>query len=340
MGERKITIIAYDCPGCGASLNIESDQKSVTCEYCGMHFTIEEEKEAEPKTEHVYATVENIPKVTMDPKKMRIMVITIVLLVGLVFVPFIFGIIFSAFSLVRDIGTEVKVATKVTEADPFKNVQVRLEGMEPIAEVSEVINGTDIRGIRYHVDKKTDLSNGDVITIEAEDMSGYKWTNTSYQYTISGLSQLVTDLSQLTQEDQDLIYSEAKREIEKNWEMNLSSTDRTAETLHLTLQPYKMYLGVRKDANIFTDKNAVYPAFETTIEENGKTYTFYQYARIENIYHSSGGAFHGEFNTMDGSFGYIYTGEYGFGDNFAIWGYESVLKMESAMVDENYILTK
>ncbi len=236
--------------------------------------------------------------------------------------------------------TETRVEARLTEADPFKNVQLRIDGMEPYAEVREVVNGSDIRGIRYHVDKKTDLSNGDVITIEAEEMSGYEWTSNSYEYTISGLDQLVTDLSQLSQEECDQLYAEAKKEIEKDWEKNLSNTDRTTETIQLNIQPYKMYINVCKDFSYYSNKNAVYPAFETTIVEGGKTYTFYQYAEIESVYHSPDGSLHGDYHTMSASKGFIYTSEYGFGDDYSIWGFDSARKMESDMENDNYKLIK
>ena len=80
--------------------------------------------------------------------------------------------------------------------------------------------------------------------------------------------------------------------------------------------------------------------FETTFESNGKTYTVYQFAEIENVYMMSDGSVHGDFNTMSASSGFIFSDDFDFEEFFAIWGFETVLKMESELENENFNLIK
>ena len=38
-----IHLISARCPVCGATLNVDSDQKQALCEYCGTKFLIQED---------------------------------------------------------------------------------------------------------------------------------------------------------------------------------------------------------------------------------------------------------------------------------------------------------
>lgn len=340
MGERKVTILSYDCPGCGAAIKIDPDQKMANCEYCGTQFTIE--RETTPPQNQGYTANPNVgPSSTIRNNK--VLKFLPLIIVGCIFmmawvIPLVFGGIFALTGAFSDVRTEV---AKIIEVDPFENIQVKVEGMEPWATISDVKTDTSLR-VKYKVDQKSGLSNGDVVIIEAEEMAGYQWTHSTYEYTVSGLDTIVLDVSQLSDEDQELIYREAKKEIESQWERNLDYLDASLEDFHVDVKPYKMYINVCKDPSelFFYDKNIVYPAFETTFRIDGKNYTVYQYGEVHNVYLSPDGAMHGNFDFLDSSHGYIYSDSMGIKKSFSIWGFESILQMESAMEDENYRLIK
>lgn len=334
MGERRVTIITYDCPGCGASVKINPGNTSATCEYCGTHFAV---------------TNETVPPRRVEPprpnrvasnraKALAIVIVVMVLMFSLVIVPVIFMSLVAASST----SNTTRVEAQKIEADPFKDIKVHFDGMEPFGTFKDVTNNSGIYGIKYVVDKRSNLSNGDVITITAEDLKGYEWTTSTYEYTVSGLSTIVRDIAQLSEADQELLFTEAKKEVEKHWEDNLTHSDYTMESLHVDIKPYKLYLNLNKDEEyiFFSSNNIVYPAFETTISVKGKTYTFYQYADIANVYKNPDGSMHGDFDRMSASNGYLYFNELGISDSFSIWGFDSVLKMESNMEDEHFDLIK
>lgn len=338
MEEKKVKIITYDCPGCGASLKIDAEQTTATCEYCGTHFAIESEKASSQNTE--YSSNSQDTRRTLATKLgiiIPVAVIAVFLLFSVV-MPMLFGGLFSVVGLLNMSMTE----EQVIEVDPFENINVQIEGMEPWAKIKDVTNNSDIYGIKYNIDKQTRLSNGDVLTIEVEEMKGYKWTRNSYEYKVSGLDSIVLDVEQLSDADKEMLLDEARKEIENNWKSNLMNSGLTMDDINLCIMPYKIYINSNKeeDDNYFSSNNIVYPAFEITFEGNGNTYTVYQFAAIENVYLSSDGAMHGDFNNMSAVSGYIYSCNLGFEESFAIWGFDSIVKMESDMEDENYNLIK
>ncbi|MDO5157026.1 MAG: hypothetical protein Q4D51_13795 [Eubacteriales bacterium] len=343
MGITKVTIISYECPSCGASINIDPEQTKATCEYCGAQFAIEREQEAPknepPRNAGYNNTARNSNQELRKKAQIFIPIIVVsVLLVGVFFINVIGGI-FVALAT-RSSSTQ-RTEQKLVEVDPFKDIKVNIEGKEPWARVTSVTNNdTSLRGISYNLDKKTGLSNGDVITIQAEEMRGYRWTNVSYEYTVSGLDTIVREMSQLSDADKDFLFQEAQKEIEKDWEDNLQNTDISKDGIKLNIQPYQIYINVNKneDSVFLSSDNTVFPVFEITFEGNGKNYTYYQYADIDNVYLSSDGSLHGDFNTMGVMNGFEYFQD--LEDDFVIHGFDSVVKMESNMEKDDFKLIK
>lgn len=340
MGKRQVTIITYDCPNCGATVKIDHEHSSATCDYCGTHFAIESERVTPPNAGYDRSRQPVNRRPGTKRSNAVVLTVIIVLLATFIITPFVLGIILTAAGIGK--STPQRTVVQTTEADPFKDIQLQFDGMEPWAKVQKVTADTGIRDIEYVLDKQTKLSNGDVITIQAKDLKGYKWTTPSYKYTVSGLNSLITNAAQLSEADQEMLYSAAESEIKKAWEENLQNTDFTMESLNVSIQPYKIYISVNTNEEYYSyvNNNIIYPAFETTFEGNGKTYTLYQYATIHNVYLSPDGSLHGDFESMHAANGIIFSDDYNFDRFFAIWGYESLLKMESSMEDENYNLMK
>jgi len=335
MGRRKVTIITHTCKGCGANLKINPEQKSAVCEYCGAQITIENEA-----MESAGGKQGSKDRLADHSLFFILLILGFAIFVSIAIIILIVGsaLVFRTKNLV---GKQVAVKQEIEE-NPFKGVKVQIEGMEPWARVINVTNGSGIHGARYTWEQQDGLSNGDVITITAEPLSGYQWTVSTYDYIVSGLNSVVVDVAQLSEEDTEMLYQEAKQEIERHWDSNLSNTGVSKEDLHLEITPYNIYINVNRDGDnaYFYGNNMVYPAFEVTFEAEGKNYTVYQFAEIDNVYITPEGSLHGDFNSMNASKGYIYTGSYGMEDAFSIWGFETVIKMESEMEDENFTLIK
>lgn len=348
MGERRFTIVTYDCPGCGASIKINPGQMQVTCEYCGNSFEIESEREKEREREQEMqrAAREGAARAAQQRDQqnrvnLRNKVIIIVAVVGVVLM---MGSIITVELIASLVGAaaERQYKESVVDKNPYENITVRMKGKEPWAEIEGISGDSKLYGLEYSADKTSGLSNGDVITIQAKALRGYRWTEDSYQYTVSGLDSIVTELNQLDEETRKNIYEECQKEIERDWEDGLENCDITVEDIQLTIQPYKMYLNVNKEEgySFYPANNVLMISFETTFTHEGKTQTVYQYVAVDEVYWGSDGILHGEFDKMDATRGYLYSQTLGFDEYFSVSGYESAFKMESSMEEDSYRLKK
>lgn len=337
MNNKKMNMIAYRCPSCGANVKIEENQSKVVCEYCGTEFqTNKEEKKQQAAPEvKVNSTVSNTSR---KRKSIKIIGCVIIPLVGFWILGF--GIIFI--NSINSIGSPGKNTKEVEilEINPFDNIKVEITGKEPYASISKVSSG-DGSYTEFKYDKNQGLSNGDVIKITAEPKNGYVYTQSEYEYTVSGLDVLVTDIDQLSDESRELLYNEAKKVVEKSWTESLSYSDFTAEKLNIEIVPDKIYLNVNKEpSGYYSNDNMLMPSFETSFTCNGKSYTVYQYAVINNAYLDSNGNLHAEFQNIYSGGGFVWSDDYGINDSFGIDAYESELAMESSMEDDYYKLIK
>lgn len=336
MGMRKVTIISYDCPSCGASVKIDANASKATCEYCGNQFVIEQEK----------TQTSNVPPTNARYQPSRKVMIFIPIIVVAVLFTGIFMISLFSGVLMEIDGArkDNKYEQKIDKIDPFKDIEVVVEGKEPWAEITSITsNDPDVRGTKYTVDKDEGLSNGDVVTITVGDPSiGQEWTKTTYEYTISGLDTLVTDLTQIKEEDREMIFQVAKEELVKDWKDNLDYANYTPEDVKLDIQEGNMYLSLYKEnkMNAFSEFNFVWATFTSTMEADGKTYTYYHCVDISNVYYSPDGKIHGDFNLMDGSNGFLFNNELDSTFMLAVHGFESELKMEADMEKDNFTLIK
>ncbi|MCQ2482231.1 MAG: hypothetical protein MJ153_01925 [Clostridia bacterium] len=337
MGKREIKIISYDCPGCGATVQIDADQTEAKCEYCGVSFKIEEEKQqpasntnvVNPISGAIASTVKTIGKIYIG----IIAVIGVIVLIAII----------SAITNLNSDSVSNSTTVQIIEADPFENLEVKLDDAAPWGTISYVRGKVDGYSVEYSVDKSKKLSNGDIVTIKAEPRDGYEWTRDSYEYTVEGLDTVITDISMLSEEDIELITSVAKEEIQKKWDEVFDDSDETitAESINLQINLYKTYLNI-SDSDYYSpylDSNSVLVAFETTYTIDSKDYTLYQFATLDDVIIEPDNSMVADFNTIWCN-GYLNLGDYGFNHYCGISAYESVLKMESDMKRTDFTLIK
>lgn len=328
------------CPGCGASLNINDWQKVVTCEYCGMTFKVDEGV----KSRNTYTTRTPEEYHKIGKTVATIVIICVVSFWALIILISILGAIFSA---EKGTNSSVKSSSQTKEevilVNPYENINIQLADVAPWGRIVNVKGDDELSRVEYKVSKTEGLSNGDKVIITAEEMKGYSWTESSYEYTVEGLDELVTDISMLSDDDKELIYSEAEALLIKEWEKNIEGCKFTIEDIKLELEPYNLYLKVSQSDYYasYLDNNVVMPAFKTTFVNKDKTYTIYQYADLSNVIITSDGQLKADFDVMGGLNGFSFGDDYGFKNQyFAIYGYDRVIQMESSMEKDNYKLYK
>lgn len=332
-----INLKKCSCPGCGASININSLQKTVNCDYCGMSFRIDDEK-ADGNSSRITYTSEDYQKIGKTAA-----IIIIACICSFIGILIIIGIIGAVISTKKISENQVFIKDELVEMNPYENIEIKLGDIEPWGRIEKVKGPDELSRLEYKVSKSEGLSNGDKVRITAGELKGYSWTEEYYEYTVEGLDELVTDVSMLSDSDKELIYSEAKDLLIKKWEKNIEDCKFTTEDIQLEIEPYNLYINVSQYDyyGSYLDNNIVMPAFKTTFENNDKTYTIYQYVELSNVIITGDGQLKADFNTMSAYSGLLFGNDYGFKNQyFAIYGYDGILQMESAMAKDKYKLIK
>lgn len=332
-----INLKKCECPACGASLNINTWQKIVTCDYCGKNFRIDDEQARNSGSYRTYTSEEY--------QKMGKTIAIVIISVIAAFFGFILliGIIGAVVTSNKAPETTTNSREKLIELNPYENINIQLGDIEPWGKIVKIKGTDELSRVDYKASKSEGLSNGDKVKITAGELYGYSWTEDYYEYTVEGLDELVTDLSMLKDEDKELIYSEAKAYLIKQWEKNIEDCKFSIDDIELELEPYNIYINVSQFDYYasYLDNNIVMPVFKTSFVNNDKTYTIYQYVDLTNAIITSTGQLKADFDTISGFNGFSFGDDYGFKNQFfAIYGYDSVLKMESSMMKDNYRLVK
>lgn len=126
------------------------------------------------------------------------------------------------------VGKEEKVTVKGLEKapnfDPFENLTIECEGVSPNGFVR--LDTTNCFGdLKYSVDQTSGLSNGDVVTVNASmpvDVSEYYQKygkipkKDSYEFTVSGLDEVITRAEQIPQDARDTMNEKRRENLEEN----------------------------------------------------------------------------------------------------------------------------
>lgn len=284
-----------NCPKCGGVLKVRDDADDVVvCEYCGnsVHVDTREERDkAYQKAKGEYdAKYEYEQKVNKDEQK-RLrrngpLARTFKILAGSVLGSVLFIVLMFAvleFTIDGKICGRSILGAETVEIVPFEYITVEYDG----------INGKGTASVKYDEDmpfpkecirtfipEDSYLSNGDVVSVEVSlnytyespDKTEYHISNdnSSKSFTVSGLTELLQDCSELTEEHFASLNSHSSN-IFDNYLSNESVK---------SFDQYKIYLAANSEDNILYD---VYRCVYTD-KYSGKDETIYVPIEYINIY--------------------------------------------------------
>lgn len=331
---------SYQCPNCGADMELSIDQKSIVCEYCGKKLYFANTNNANDPNAQPQLMVQDEKRRLQQTLNSAARARKIILVIYITIFVFVFGCVaVSVIAGFNSVSSSRRTAsTTLKEVNPFKGLQVEITGVAPYAKVQSV-KGTAVRNAQFKADKTEGLSNGDVITITVDDMYGYSWTETSYQYTVSGLDTLVVSPSEIPQDDVETIQNFGADKIKKSW---TKAIDLDESEYQLTITPCAMYMSVSKQYS-YRHNNYVMVEYQIDFVFGEATGTVYNYVSIPDAILSADGSFSLAYDDLSVEGDSLWLEEYGVTLNHGyIWvnGFDSVLEMESDMQDQDYQLVK
>lgn len=338
-------LYSYQCPNCGADMEVSPDQKSIVCEYCGKKLffannSTPNNPNAQPELrvqqEQVAAEIRRQEGLKAANTARRVF-LTIFAVFWLVVVGCI------AFAIINsDINSSTRTSRTTaapTEMDPFAGIQISVKGTAPYAKLDHVKN-PEIRGISFHADKTEGLSNGDVITITVDEMSGYAWTETTYTYTVSGLDTFVTAPDKIPEADMQTIHEFSLKKIQDDWLKNIDG-DPSSYTLYV--ESYATYVNMTNDpTGFYKNDSSILAAYKVDFKLNGTTGTYYTYVEIPDAYLRVDGTLKASYDHANLVWHTFWISDLGVkSHNYEnVSGYKTVLEMESAMEEDGYTLVK
>ncbi len=331
MGNQKF--YSYQCPCCGATMEISPDQKRLTCEYCGKKLTIAQNR-ATGQTELRKQTIQNT-------KNAIVIVVVIVSLLLL-------GSCVSCFTFIGGItSSSIQSSTRVNdtkEVDPFdkmENINACISGYAPYGKFNaNKLSNSDIREIKYTVNKSTDLNNNDIVIVTALPMDGYHWTTTTKNITIDGLDTIIEAENQISEEDLNVLHDYCIEKVESDIRETLGDENYDSSDISLSIEPYKIYSSVSNDHNFYSiDPFVIFAAYKVDCEIKGVSGTFYKYVEIPNAVIRPNGTLKASYDKSSTTDGFIWVEDLGVKEyiNY-ISGYLTVLEMESSLEREGCTL--
>lgn len=321
---------SYECPCCGASMNVSADQKKLTCEFCGKKLYAAQSR-----------TTGETHLQSQSKRNASRIVITVFVMIFVVLPTVLVICRLAGSDRRKTISSTYSEKAVIKEVDPFEGFQVKVSGYAPFAKIDSMRRASSISKIEYKADKTTGLSNGDVVTITVKPLEGYKWTKETFTYTVSGLDTLVQEFSQISEEELAEIDSFCRGKLTDMWEQNVKA--ESDGDLVLKIEPYKNYLRILKDQdmNYFNQPNTIIMAYKVDFTVYGVSGTLYQYIGIPKAFISPEGKLKLAYDRFDSFNGYIWLNlEFGVDDYISVNGYKTVIEMEADMEDDAYTLLK
>lgn len=203
---------------------------------------------------------------------------------------------------------------ELTEIDPFEGLEVSFTGLSPDGQLVYEYTGDDtyVSESSFTCDQSSGLRNGDVVTISirnydeaAAESSGYRFTQTSRQYTVEGLDGYVETYSGLTeeflsfakQESQDIINAYAAQDYSDECTLGaieyagyIFQTPKDMSSADHYNILYVIYRGtVSHSENDFPATNVYFPVRFNDILPSGGDFTYEDEPEIEGSSNLSGG---------------------------------------------------
>lgn len=174
---------------------------------------------------------------------------------------------------------------EVQTIDLFENIDVTFQGIAPNATATIIDANTDYYVYtQYNLDKKSNLSDGDIITVtakyDAEELlnAGYIAESDTKEFRVSNVPKYVTELSEIP----DDILGKMKNQIEDAMLAQVAS--RWVETDSLSGMNYVgSYLLKLKDGMYGNASNYLYIIYKIDVENSADVFSFYTYGCFNNL---------------------------------------------------------
>lgn len=212
------------------------------------------------------------------------------------------------------------------KANPFIGVSVNFYGMsgEGRAElhVSNRIGEEYADISRFEIKPETGLSNGDVVTVKAKALAGWRFEPSEKQFTVDGLTVWVNSTIQLRGDNLAAIHDNTEHLIKEDWDDIVSSSFAT----DITYTPYRMYLFISDEETSY-NHNVLYDTYEVKVtRKDGSVLTSYEACRYSDLKIPADGVLTANYGNLQGfNFGF----SHGFSYSQAFSGWTSAGEMEA-----------
>lgn len=239
------------CPQCGASLKVNEEMTQAKCEYCGFTSIIKKEESLEDLSHRLeelsYANEKGAQKAKFEAEKRRSRSTKLGCLATVII-----------FAIIGIIGWQIIESRKV-EVDPFKFVNLEFSGDDGKGNVELVLKADqsdiNLQNIKYEVNPKTDLKDGDTVTVTAKS-NEYRLTEKLKKYPVKGLSLFLKDIKSLSDENIKSLHSQSEEVIQKA----LASID--TDKVNIKNEYANTYLITDKKQN-----NTIFDVFKYTFSQ-------------------------------------------------------------------------
>ncbi len=201
----------------------------------------------------------------------------------------------------EDVSYTVEGLQEILTFDPFEGVDVAFEGISMHGKAEIVGNPTEnaAQDLKYELDKKNDLKNGDTVTLTVtmygDDPSEYcienygmKPTSSAKTYPVNGLSQYVQSLSEISEDGLTDMQTQAQAVFDAYVEKDWGETEEVTDFTYIG-----SYLLSAKDEEAYSPYNECYLVYKVNMHHMHEDYNYiaemYWFVAFENLVVNSNG---------------------------------------------------
>ena len=156
---------------------------------------------------------------------------------------------------------------EVKEVDPFEDIEVTFSGTPPYVYPNWTNNSDDdyLRYLWFNFEDYDSLDVGDTVTLTVDESeenalaNGYKFTQTSKEYTVSGVDSYVTSAADISADNLDSMKNEATDALDAYFANNNSYIGNFGFSYEGS------YYLVAKNSDTWGDTNVLYLVFSSTV---------------------------------------------------------------------------
>lgn len=246
------------CKNCGAQLKIEKDNDKITCEFCNSTFLVEDLVKKKPNDKEI-----------LHKKNPLLYVIILIILLS---------IVVSIYSFTKIAKNEIVEINNET-VEVFDFLDVKFDGNNGNGKVNVTMKENKynmiLSDIYMDISQTRGLFNDDKIKISVYS-SKYHLNTSEKVYTVSGLDEYLRDVSNLTDEDIELIKKAANTNMEKarkGLKKTTSIKDQELAKIYLLSDGEKTNLLYYVEKDVFkTDKGVLETAYVVVYFKNAIIY--------------------------------------------------------------------